>query len=38
MNPKLPADRETRRIVYASSWDEAWVIFEKKIEEILDET
>jgi hypothetical protein len=37
-HPKLPADRETRRIVHASSWDEAWVLFEKKIEEILDET
>ncbi len=37
-HPKLAADRENRKTVHASSWDEAWVLFEKKIEEILDET
>lgn len=37
-HPKLPEDHGVRKTVHASSWDEAWEIFDKKIEEILDET
>ncbi len=36
-HPKLPADHDIRKMVHASSWYEAWEIFDKKIEEILDE-
>ncbi len=37
-HPKLPSDHEFRETVHASSWVDAWDIFEKRIEELLDET
>ncbi len=36
-HPKLPLVHDVRGVIHASSWDEAWHIFDKKVKELLDE-
>jgi hypothetical protein len=37
-HPKLPAEHDYRKSIHISDWQDAWLEFEKRIEEILNET